>query len=289
MSASTTARTIKTKAEQAKRETMENPFVEGLARGGYIARGVIYALIGLLAVQLAFANGGQATDQNGAIQMIGAQPFGKWLLILLTVGLLGYSMWGFIRAFFDALGRGHDMKGLIERFGFLVSGVTYGALAAVAFKFATGSGNANAGKPQDMSAQLMSHPYGQWFVAILGVFWIISALAQFYLAWTASFKKDFQPGLPMNERKWAEWLGRFGYAARGVVFGLIGWFLIVSAMRFDPNQAVGLDGALLKLTQEPYGMPLLAVVALGLVAFGVYSALCARWIRVFRPSPKGNK
>jgi len=286
MSASTTARTIKTKAEQAKRETVENPFVEGLARAGYVARGVIYALIGILAVQLALADSGKATDQNGAIQMIGAQPFGKWLLILLAIGLLGYSMWGFIRAFFDALGRGHDLKGLIERFGFLVSGVTYGALAVVAFNIATGSGNTNAGKPQDMSAQLMSHPYGQWLVALLGAFWIAAGLAQLYLAWKADFKKDFKPGLPTTERKWAEWLGRFGYAARGVVFALIGWFLIVSAMRFDPKQAVGLDGALLKLAQQPYGMPLLGIVALGLVAFGVYSALCARWIRVFRPSPK---
>lgn len=278
MSARATVNKIANKAREA--EPLDNPVLEAMVKGGYIARGLIYALIGLASVELAFSNGGRVTDQTGAIAMLGAQPFGKILLILLTIGLVGYAFWGFIRAVFDPLKRGHDAKGLLERAGFFLSGISYGSLAAVAFHFATGAGQKSAGNPQDMSAQLMSHPYGQWLVGILGLFWIGAGIGQLYTAYRADFKKDFKSGLSANERVWADRLGRAGYAARGIVFALIGWFLIQSAVQVNPNKAVGLDGALLKLTQGPFGIYLLGIVALGLLAFGIFSMLCARWIQL---------
>lgn len=280
MNPSSTAKTIKKEAITKTRETVQTPAVKGLARAGYIARGAIYALIGLLAAELAFTSGGQVTDQVGAIQMIGSQPFGKILLILLTIGLVGYSMWGILRAVFDPLGRGSDAKGWIERAGFLLSAVSYATLAAAAFHFATGFGNANGGSTQDMSAQLLSQPNGQWLVGILGLFWIGAGAGQFYSAWKADFKKDFKSNLASNERVLSERLGRAGYAARGIIFALIGVFTIQAALSANSAQAVGLDGALLKLAQQPYGMFLLGIVALGLLAFGIYSMLCARWMDV---------
>jgi hypothetical protein len=277
----TTVNKIKTNAAQHTRKAVNTPVVEGLARAGYIARGVVYALIGLLAAQLAFSSGGKITDQQGAIQMLGAQPFGKILLILVAIGLVGYAMWGVIRAVLDPLGRGSDTKGLVERAGFLLSGITYGALAVVAFNAGTGVGKASgAGNPQDMSAQLLSKPYGPWLVGILGLFWIGAGVGQLYTAWKADFKKDLKPNLPASEKLWSERLGRVGYAARGIVFLLIGWFTIQAALTVNPNQAVGFDGALLKLAQQPYGIFLLGIVALGLLCFGIYSMLCARWMRI---------
>lgn len=281
MSTGTTVNKLTTKAARQTRQAVNTPVVEGLARGGYIARGAIYALIGLLAAQLAFSSGGEITDQQGALQILGAQPFGKILLIVVAIGLVGYAMWGVIRAALDPLGRGSDARGLIERAGFLLSAISYGALAVVAFNAATGVGSASgAGKPQDLSAELLSKPFGPWLVGILGLFWVGAGVGQFYTAWKADFKKDLKSDLPTNEKTWSERLGRAGYAARGIVFLLIGWFTIQAALTVNPNQAVGLDGALLKLAHQPYGMFLLGIVALGLLAFGIYSMLCARWMRV---------
>lgn len=281
MNTGTTVSKIKADAVRTTQKAVNTPVVEGLARAGYIARGIVYLLIGLLAAELAFSGGGKVTDQQGALQTLGAQPFGQIVLILIAIGLVGYSMWGVIRAVLDPLGRGSDVKGLVERAGFLLSAITYGALAVVTFNAATGVGSAaGAGKPQDISAQLLSKPFGPWLVGILGLFWLGAGLGQLYTAWKADFKKDLRPNLPANEKTWSERLGRAGYAARGIVFLLIGWFTIQAALTVNPNQAVGFDGALLKLAHQPYGMFLLGIVALGLLCFGIYSMLCARWMRV---------
>lgn len=280
MGASTTVEELKTKTARTAKRPAENPAVETFARIGYVARGIVYGLIGLLAADLAFTGNGRVTDQTGALATIGAQPYGNWLLLALALGLAAYAMWGIIRAVFNPQGRDHDLKGWIERGSYLMSGISYAALALVAFHFVTGFGQASAAKPQDLSAQLLSKPYGPWLVGIVGLFWVLAGAGQLYSAWTVDFKKDLKPRLAVSEKKWAEQLGRVGYAARGIVFALIGWFLIRSAIQVNPKEAVGLDGALLKLMQQPYGVFLAGAVALGLLAFGIYSALCARWIRV---------
>ncbi len=275
------------KTRQAARVTQgaaNNPWVSRLARFGYIARGALYAIIGLLALQLALGDGGRATDQTGAIATLGSQPFGKFLLVLIAIGLTGYSMWGFVRAIWDPLGKGHDKEGLVQRFGYLVSAVSYGALVTPTMSFITGSGRGgHTGSPQDLSAQLLKNSSGVWIVGLIGLFWLAAAAGQFYQAYTASFMEDFKASkMNANEEKQALNIGRFGLAARGVVFALIGFFLIQAALHANPNDAKGLDGALLVLAQQPYGQILLAIVALGLIAFGVYSFFCARWLRGLR-------
>src|SRR5690348_13712123 len=129
---------VQATAQKAKNEAQEvagkaklashNPWVDRLARFGYVVRGVLYIVIGALAVEVALGRGGQTTTKGGAIVTIGSEPFGKFLLILIVVGLIGYSLWGFIRAFLDPLGRGTDPKGLAQRGGYVVSALTYGAL-----------------------------------------------------------------------------------------------------------------------------------------------------------------
>ncbi len=281
-----TANTAAKKAKtEAARVVTDNPWIDRLARFGFIMRGVLYIVIGLLAVQLALGAGGKATDQNGAIALLAANPWGKFLLFAMAIGLAGYSLWGFVRAIFDPLRRGHDTKGLVARLGFLISGVSYGALVLPTARYLTGnpgSGGGQSGNPQDITAQLLSKPgYGQWLVILFGGFWIVAAIGQFLQAYKAEFVKDFKSReMRANEKRWATRIGRFGYAARGVVFAIIGWFVIQAALSFSPQRATGFDGALLKIAREPYGLYLLAIVALGLVAFGVYSMLCARWNKV---------
>lgn len=275
-----TMNNAKNQALNKTRQTVNTPVVEGLARFGYIARGVVYAIIGLLAVQLAFSTGGQATNQTGAIQMIAAQPFGDILLILVTIGLFGYALWGVIRALLDPLGRGSDAKGLVERAGFLISAISYATLGLLAFNYLSGYGNASAGKSPDIAVQLLSQPFGKWLVILLGVFWILAGAGQLYTAWKEDFEKDLKPNLPANERRLSQQLGRVGYAARGIVFLVIGFLTIRGGVGANAKQAVGFDDALLQLAHGPYGTLILGIVAVGLVAFGVYSMLCARWMTI---------
>lgn len=274
-----TVNRVKNRAVAKTRATVNTPVVEGLARFGYIARGLIYALIGLLSAQLAFSSGGQVTDQSGAIQMIGAQPFGKILLLVLTVGLFGYAMWGVIRALLDPLGRGSDAKGLVERAGFLLSGVSYAVLGLLAFYYATGVGKAGGGS-QDLTATLLAQPFGKWLVVLVGLFWLGAGAGQLYTAYKEDFKKDLRPNLPANEKVWSERLGKFGFAARGVIFGIIGLLTVQGGLGVNPQKTIGFDDALSQLAHQPFGTLLLGIVALGLLAFGIYSILCARWMTV---------
>ena len=278
--ASNSIRNAESKVINKSRQTANTPLVEGLARFGYIARGLVYAVIGLLAFQLAFSGGGKVTNQTGAIQMIGAQPFGKILLILLVIGLFGYAIWGVIRALLDPLGRGSDAKGLLARAGFLTSAISYAALGLLAFNYVTGYGSASTGKSPDILVQLLSQPFGKWLILLLGLFWVGAGLGQIYTAWTQDFEKDLRPNLPANEKVWSERLGRVGYAARGIVFIVIGVLTLQGGAAASAKNSVGFDDALLQMAHGPYGTLVLGVVALGVLAFGIYSMLCARWMKI---------
>jgi len=276
------AENVKNEAEAKAQHAAANPWVERLARFGYAVRGILYAVVGLLAVQVALGAGGATTDKHGAIATIGSQPFGKFLLVLIAVGLVGYSLWGFIRALLDPLRRGTDPKGIAQRIGYLISGLSYGTLVipTVRFIMGTGGGGTSNGSA-DMTATLLSQPFGQWLAALVGLIGMAGGLGQMYQAYSTDFKKDFKSSeMNANEMKLATWVGRIGLAARGVVFVMLGFFVLQAALQANPQQAKGLDGALATLAHQPFGPWLLGLVALGLVAFGAYSVLCARWIRV---------
>jgi hypothetical protein len=272
----------KNKVKQGAAKVTHSTWVEGAARIGYVVRGLLYIVVGILAVQVALGVGGQTTDKKGAIEVLGAQPFGKFLLVLIVIGLAGYSLWGFVRAFLDPLKRGTDPKGLAQRVGYLVSALVYGSLIfpTIAYLRGAGGGGSSQGS-QDLTAKLLSVPLGQWLVGIIGLIGMVGGLGQIWQAVTADFKKDLKSDeMSANEMKWAVRAGRFGSAARGVTFAILGFFVLQAALRYDPQQAQGLDAALRTIAAQPYGPWLLAIVALGLVSFGIYSILCARWIQV---------
>lgn len=210
---------------------------------------------------------------------------GKALLVLVAVGLVGYSLWGFVRAFLDPLGRGTDAKGLVERGGYLVSALVYASLLFPTVRLLIGAGADDSGgsgqAEKYTTAWLLAQPLGPWLLGIGGVVATIGGLGQFYQAYSAGFKKDFkQREMSKDELTSAERIGRFGHAARGVVFTMIGFFIVRAAMTADANQVQGLDGTLQTLAQQPYGPWLLGIVALGLVSFGAYSMMSARWIEI---------
>lgn len=265
-------------AQRANRATSRS--VEILARAGYAAKGVVYALIGVLALMAAFGSGGQVGGPQMAIDTIGSQPFGSVLLALTGIGLAGYAIWRFVQSALDPEHVGRDAKGIAKRVGYAGSGMIHGALAVAALQMAFGTGSGQGGQ-QTYIAKMLNEPFGQLVVGAVGLFVIGAGLYQLYKAYTAKFMRDLSTqSMSATERTWAERLGRLGYAARGIVFPIIGFFIVKAAATYQPGQAKDLGGALATLSAQTYGTILLIVVAAGLVAYAVYQLVEAKYRRI---------
>jgi hypothetical protein len=252
---------------------------EVLSRAGFVARGVVYGIIGILAIKLALGAGGETTDQGGALKTVAHQPFGEVLLVLVAIGLAGYSLWRLLHAL---VGHGPERSDSgFERLAALGSGISYAAMCAVAVKILLGSGGGTSGHADKATAGVFGWPGGTWLVGIAGALFIGIALYQGYRGLTQDFLKDAKTEqMSATTRRWYKLLAMFGHLARMVVFGLVGVFLVKAAIDFNPSKAVGLDGALAKLAHQSYGSALLGVVAAGLVAFALYSLADARYRRI---------
>ena len=273
------------KAEKSAMSTAKRnaarPWVQWLERFGFLIRGAIYIIIGLLALELAIGAGGAATSPTSAIALMGRQPAGKVVLAVIAVGLAGYALWGFVRAILDPLGRGTDTKGLIDRAGFLFSGISYAALLIpTVLTLLDKPGGSAQGSMPGLPATLTAGPTGKWLVIAFGIFWIGAGVGQLVAAYTAHFLRDLKTAtMSAQEIKTATWLGKFGYTARGIVFALIG-LLILQNTSSAGGKAPGFEAALDALARAPKGEILLGAVALGLILFGVYSAMCAKWNKI---------
>jgi hypothetical protein len=277
----TARETVESATRQVERaaRTAGRPWVEPLARFGYAARGVVYAFIGVLAVQAAFFGRGATTGPSGAIHTIAEKS--RLLLVLIAVGLFGYALWRFVQGVFDPENKGRDAKGLVQRGAMVASGVAYAGFALLAFRLITRSGGGGGGGQESMTAKLLSLPFGRALVILAGLAVIASALYQIYEAWSRKFQRRMKTAeMSPEEQHLALRTGQLGLAARGAAFLISGWFLIQAALRYDPGQAQGLGGALGTLARQPSGPWLLGIVALGLVAYGAYSFLEARYRRI---------
>lgn len=251
-----------------------------LTRLGFVARGLIYGIMGILAVKLAIGSGGTTPNQQGALKTIAHQPFGELLLILVAAGLGGYSLWRLTHA---VLGHGPEKADSgFERLAAIGSGFVYAGLCAIAVEILIGSGSSGgSGTTHKTTAGVLGWPAGTWLVAMTGVALIGVSLFQGYRGLSRDFLKDTKTEqMSTVVRTSIEWIGSFGHLARMVVFGLVGCFLIKAAIDYNPAQAVGLDGALAKVAYASYGPVMLGVVAAGLIAFGVYSLSDARYRRL---------
>jgi len=269
--------------QAAKQATNEvKPWVITLARLGYVVKGIVYITLGLLAFQAALGLRSANIDQKGALLEIFSQPYGKFLLIVMVVGLFGYALWRFIEAIFDPEHKGTDAKGLLTRASYLFSGAGYGFLGIVALQILNGtnrSGSSNT--TQDWTARLMRNPAGVWLVGLAGLAVIGAGLYQLYLAFTEDFKKHFKTGeMSKTEITWAKRLGAFGSAARSIVYMMVGVFLVQSAVSHNPSKAGGIGQAFQALVRQPFGPWLLGALALGLIAYGLYAILTARYRQI---------
>jgi hypothetical protein len=280
----TNSAVIKADVKRVAQKAEFNPLMEALTRLGYGVRGLIYITIGLLAVQVSLGKGGAPAGPQGAIAAIGKQPAGLILLWVILVGLISYSLWGVVRAVLDPLHKGHDLKGLLARFGFLVSAFGYAILIMPTYGYITGaSKNGNGFQTQKFINSIMAMPWGRWAIGIIGLAVLAGGLYQLYQGFTAGFDKQIKTyALTPKEVRLATNVGRFGTSARGIVFALVGGLISLSAYQANPSQPVGMESALATLMKQPYGIWLLGIVAVGLIAFGVYSLLSAAWFRIRR-------
>jgi len=275
---------IKANVTRTAQKAEFSPQMEAVTRLGYGVRGLIYITMGLLAVQVALGKGGGLASQQDAIAAIGKQPAGLILLWVVLIGLASYAVWGVVRAVLDPLHKGHDMKGLVARFGFLVSAFGYALLVLPTYRYIRGGSQAASGsQTQKFFTSIMAMPWGRWAIGILGLAVLAGGLYQIYLGFKAGFDRQFQIyALTPEEVKLATNVGRFGSAARGIVLAIVGGLIGLSAYHANPGQPIGMDTALATLLHQPYGIWLLGIVAVGLIAFGIYSLLSAAWFRLKR-------
>ncbi|MGH9457665.1 MAG: DUF1206 domain-containing protein [Thermoanaerobaculia bacterium] len=252
------------------------PWIERLARVGYAAKAVVYTLIGFLALR-AGQNGD--ADSGGAMAVIERKPLGDALLLVVALGLIGYALWRFAEAIVDPEGRGADAKGIAVRGYAFARGAFHAYLAWEAFRAALGPGGRGGGEEaRHWTAVVMEKPFGPWLVGIAGLTITLYGIGQIGKAFTAHVQKKLEiASLSPGMRRWLVRISRYGVAARGVVFAIIGGFLVRAAMRTDASEARGIGGAIASIADHRW---LLVVVAVGLISYGIYEAIKARYRRI---------
>jgi Domain of Unknown Function (DUF1206) len=269
------------RARRASRGAASSPVISWLARAGLAARGVLYALIGVIAIEIAFGATRQQADRTGAVRLVASTPFGKLLLWLLAAGFAGMALWRLSEAVWGAAGPGgHKTSARLSALG---RAVVYGVITYGILKYALGLGApASSDKQsQDLTATALRYPGGQAAVAVVGAAVVVAGVVMMYRSWQGRFLQTLSFGrASARTRRIVTRLGQIGGVARGAVFVCIGIFLAIAAIDASPKQAKGVDSALRAFAQTPLGPWLLVLVAAGLVTFGVFSCCEARWRRV---------
>lgn len=270
--------TVKGGAKSAGRKAASSRWLEWLARGGFVACGVNYLLIGLLAVQIALGADGEAADASGAMHAVTAYPGGFIALWLIAIGFAGLALWRLAEV---AYGQASPNGGTaIKRLASLALAAIYTSLCIGVVTFLLGVGSQRSGNDQskDITAKLMGYTGGRWLVLLIGLGVVGMGVGMIVQAARKKFTENLHMAqMGARTRRTVEALGFVGILAQGSVFGVLGVFLVITAATFDSTAAQGLDGALRKFTLTPLGPWLLVAVALGLVTFGCYSCFEARW------------
>jgi hypothetical protein len=268
-----------TAASSAAHQAANSGALNKAARVGFLAKGLVYALIGVLAFQIALGDSEQA-DQKGAMQSVAEQPGGSVVLWLMVIGFTGYALWRFAEAAWGRRDETEEKKRTVKRIGSAANGLVYLAFAVLAFKTVTSSSSSGS-SGQSMTAKVLGWPGGQALVVIAGLVIIAIGIGLTIRGLKTDFEKHLDTGR-MSRRTFeaVRRLGQVGYVARGIVFGLVGIFVIKAAMDHQPGRAEGFDVALKSVAEAPFGQFLLMAAAIGLVCFGAYCVAEARYRRL---------
>jgi hypothetical protein len=250
---------------------------ELLGRVGLAAKGVSYGLVGVLAAGVAAGVGGQATSRQGALHDLAGTALGTFLLVLLIIGFVAYAAWRVLQAV--TVRESDAKKAWGKRIGYLARAVVYCSLAFSAGRIVAGAGGGQSQnqKAHKTTAMVLSWPGGTWLVGVAGAALIAVGLGNLYSGLSRNFEDKWHGGMTSFAKKWGGRAGVIGHVARFIVFALIGAFAIKAAADYNPQDAVGLDGALQKLAHQSYGSYLLGLAAAGLIAYAIYCFFDARY------------
>jgi uncharacterized protein DUF1206 len=272
---------IKTASDDLAHRGSGQNWLAWLARAGMVAQGAMYTLVGGLAIELALGLGGKTTDQRGALRTLADEWYGLAALLALAVGFAGYALWRFAVAVLGEKVESEEDVGVSKRLLYAARALLYASLCYSALALVLTPGGGTSTSEDKATAAVFDWPAGRWLVGAAGVAIVGYGLWNGYRALSWNFEKDLKvEQMSAGERRLVCAVGRAGFAARGVVFTLIGIFVVKAALDYDPKEPVGLDGALQRLSEQPYGPALLGAVAAGLIAFGVFSLARARYREV---------
>jgi hypothetical protein len=260
------------------RRASRSPAAHFLARAGLTARGVIYILVGWVALLVALGQSSREADQQGALQLLAGKSYGLVSLWLLGIGFAAYALWRLSEAAFGVTG---EPPGAGPRLKSLARAVIYAGLAYLTFTVISGTERSQSRRQQDTTATAMQHPAGRWLVGLAGLIIVICGLALVAEGARRKFMKYLRTAqMSARMRRVVELFGMTGTIARGLVFALAGVLVIDAAITHKASESGGIDKALLTLRNQPFGEFLMMLAALGLVVFGVYGLCEARWRKV---------
>jgi hypothetical protein len=256
------------------------PLVKWLARLGMLCAGLLWIVVGVLAIQVALGAGGETTDRTGALQEIAQEPLGRSLLVVIAIGFAGYALWRFIAG---ALGRKLETNEELnwgKRLWYFARGAFYAFLCYTTLAILARAGS-GSGSEEGQAEAAFDWPAGRWLVGAVGLGLAGWGLGSAYRGVSRNLKDDLHTErMSAETNRWTTVAGVVGYLARAVVFLIAGVFVTRAAIEYDPEEAVGLDGALQKLAHQSFGPLLLGVVAAGLVAYGLFYFVRARFREV---------
>lgn len=251
---------------------------ERLGRIALATQGALYVVIGIIAASLAMGDHSGEASQKGAIASIARQPFGKVMLVVLLIGLVAHACWRLLLAVRGEPGADDDGKSVAKRLANLGRAAIYVSFSYFALRILTRSGGGEGDTQKESTARVLEWPAGRWIVIGVGLAVVAAGIWNISKIVTAKFLDNLDlSGLDQRTRRAVEVSGRVGYAARGVAFGLVGWFLIEAGRQHDPNESRGLDESLRELLAKDHGPAMLLTLALGMVLFGAYRVMDARF------------
>ena len=246
---------IRRGVKKTKKTLKYHPLIKRLESLGYIVRGLVYLLLGFFGVQLAFGLRSHAPNLTEVIISVSRAPLGTFSLLLIVAGLISYGLWGISRGVFNVLEEEHDFLGYTKRMGYILSALSYLTLSFTGVLLLVGRDVSNsASDPSAVTNKVWNFPFGREMVIIFGALWLASGLIQIYISKNSKLTS-----------------GKFGQAARAVLFILIGFFIIKAGLASNPQNIYGIGQVLDLLDQTKIGAYVVGILSLGIMSFGVYS------------------
>lgn len=268
---------VATKQKRAARKAAKSDWMERIARFGLATRGTLYFVVALLALQIAAGDYSENADREGALQAVARQPLGRALVAILALGLGAYALWRLVEGVVNPQDRDDDAKGWTMRAAEIGRAAIYvtGVVTAVRVVLGTTSGSS---QESDWTARILDWPLGVWIVALVGAALIGVGLYNMYRGVSRKFRKKLDTReMGRLEERWACRIAVAGLLGKGLIFGLVGAFLVRAAIKYDATTGVGLDGALKAVASKGYGPFALVVFAAALMMFGAFSFIEARY------------